>query len=857
VPDILSAFRLAWITAALCAGLVGTQAAYAGSPQSPASGQVDSAAPDAATAQHSQVQKSSDARAVAIAVVDENGAVVAEAQVTVEEPGMAPSRLTTDFNGHGTYSINGATAYVLRVQKPGFYATVMNEADPEAREVQLVLRHEQMLVQQVDVSASAPEIDTQQVSDETTLALPEIVNIPYPTSRDIRNLLQFFPGVVQDNNGDFHVAGSEVWATLDLLDNFDIRSPISGRLAMRFSADAVRSIDQETTRYPVRYGRSTGGVMAFFTGMGDNKFRFNATDFLPSFRQVNGIRFDKTVPRVTFSGPLKRNHAWFFDGLEVEYDNIYIKELPANADTDEVIRGSNLFRVQANLTPRNILNTGLLFNEYHSPYDGISPLTPQASTTNTDILAWLPYGRDQHSFHNGALLDVGLGVTRFRDGYEPHAGPPYALTPELSQGAYFENLTSRSQRVEANAIFYFPPRHWMGEHDLQVGVDLDRIGYDEAYRRAPVDYLAEDHATVLRQSTFPQTPPFTRHNVESGLYVQDRYTPRAGLLIEPGLRVDFDEIISDPLVSPRLAVVYSPPRWASATKISAGWGVYYEHTQLEYLTRALAGIRYDTYYAADGVTPPPPLNTRLVTNFTYNDESLREAYALNWSVGIEQKVPGAIYLKANYIQKEVEHEFTYVNQNAPALWGTYTLTNQRQDDDSVTEVEARHTFRDNYTLFGAYTHARAHTNAAIDYVPTISYLGPQQSGPLAWDTPNRVLSWGWLPFYLPWFRKNWDFVYTFDRHTGFPFTAVDADRVVVGRANGQRFPAYESFSPGLEWRFHFHGMYLGLRGIMENALNKGDYTVVNNVVDSPQYGTFSEPLGRAITARIRLIESKK
>jgi hypothetical protein len=185
------------------------------------------------------------------------------------------------------------------------------------------------------------------------------------------------------------------------------------------------------------------------------------------------------------------------------------------------------------------------------------------------------------------------------------------------------------------------------------------------------------------------------------------------------------------------------------------------------------------------------------------------------------------------------------------------LTNQREDDDSVAEIEARHTFKNNYTLFGAYTHSLARTNAVIDYQPTISWLGPQQSGPLAWDTPNRVLSWGWLPFYLPWFRKNWDFVYTFDRRTGFPFTAINANYQVVGRANSQRFPNYSSFSPGLEWRFHFGGMYLGLRGILENATNNGNYAVVNNNVDSPQYGMFTEPLGRALTARIRLIESRK
>jgi hypothetical protein len=43
---------------------------------------------------------------------------------------------------------------------------------------------------------------------------------------------------------------------------------------------------------------------------------------------------------------------------------------------------------------------------------------------------------------------------------------------------------------------------------------------------------------------------------------------------------------------------------------------------------------------------------------------------------------------------------------------------------------------------------------------------------------------------------------------------------------------------------------------MENATNSKDPLEVNNVVVSPQYGTVSEFLGRAFTARIRLIGSK-
>jgi hypothetical protein len=792
-------------------------------------------------------------RLTALSIVDETGAAVADAQVIVQEPGRAEVRLASDYAGHGSFTVLGKQPYTLRVEKPGFYRTVMNSTDPEISEIRVVLHHEQMLVQQVSVTASVPGIDPEQTTDARVMNVPEIINIPYPTSRDIRNLLPFYPGVIADETGQVHVVGSETYATLDTLDGFDIRSPVSGNLAMRFSADAVRSIDERTTRYPVEYGRATGGVIAFTTGIGDNKFRFGATNFIPSFRENNGIRFDKFVPRVSFSGPLVPNRAWFFDGFEIEYDNIYISELPSNADTNELIRGSNLARFQINTAPANILSFGLLYNNYHSPYEGISALIPQESTVDRNTIGWLPYVRNQFSFHNGALLDSGLAFQRIRDSYEPNGTVPYAITPEQPQGSFFESATGRSQRVEGNAVLYLPPQQWFGTHNFKAGIDLDHIAFDETITRTPVSYLRENR-TLSRLSQFPSTLPFTRHNVEVGAYLQDRWTPISNLIVEPGLRFDWDEITRRPCIAPRLAIAWTPAELKDATKISAGIGLYYEHTQLEYLERALAGIRYDTFFAADGVTPITP---PLLTTFTANDSSLHQARAINWSIGLEQKLPASTYLTANLIRKRVSNLFAYVNQSGPAaISGNYALTNTREDNDTLEEIELRHTFAHGYTLFGAYTHSTARTSAAIDYTPTISYLGPQQSSPLAWDSPNRVLSWGWLPFDLPWLRKNWDFVYTLDWHTGFPYTSVNANYLVVGAAGGRRFPHYTNFSPGLEWRFHFHGAYFGLRGIIENITGSGDYTVVYNNVDSPQYGTFTQPLRRALTARIRLINSK-
>jgi hypothetical protein len=428
----------------------------------------------------------------------------------------------------------------------------------------------------------------------------------------------------------------------------------------------------------------------------------------------------------------------------------------------------------------------------------------------------------------------------------------------MAEGSYFENLTGRSERLEGTAALYLPPRHWAGQHDVKMGLDLDHIVYNQDQTRTAVSYMREN-GTPDRQSVFAAAPPFTMHNGEIGAYIQDRWQSAKGWLgkgwlLEPGLRFDWDEVVRRALVAPRLAAVYAPPGDQDKTKISAGIGLYYEHTQPEYLAQTFAGVRSDTYYQVNGVTPTGPAE---MTEFTANQGTLRAPRALNWSVGVERALPWSIVAGANFIQKRTTDVLTFANQGgAAALAGDYLLTNGREDRYSSEQFDARRLFASGYTVYVSYTHSSARTNAALDYLPTPSPLGSQQSGPLPWDTPNRLISWGWLPVPIAMLKKQWDLVYLLDWHNGYPFTAVNAAQQVVGAAGAQRFPDYVNFSPGVEWKFHFRGQYWGLRGVIENATGSQNPAVVNNVVDSPEYGMFSEFQGRAFTARIRLIGAK-
>jgi hypothetical protein len=188
---------------------------------------------------------------VTVTVVDENGVVVPDARVIVSQPGQASVEFDTNHAGRIGFALPNLVPYQLQVEKEGFYQGLMRNVDPQLEDIQFILEHEQIVRQEFNVVASTSTIDPQQTADVSTMSTPEVVNIPYQTSRDIRNLLPFNPGVIQDLSGQAHVAGSPTYATLDLLDGFDLRSPVSGTLSLHVSTDAVRSIDVESTRYPV------------------------------------------------------------------------------------------------------------------------------------------------------------------------------------------------------------------------------------------------------------------------------------------------------------------------------------------------------------------------------------------------------------------------------------------------------------------------------------------------------------------------------------------------------------------------------------------------------------------------------
>ncbi len=777
-----------------------------------------------------------------VSVTDENGVAVPSARVFLQPPVPGSSlRGETDFTGRCQFDRLAPGTYQLRVEKQDFYSLAVPAVNLGATvNLDLTLSHQQEVREVVTVAGSPPAIDPTQISSQEKLSGLDILNIPYPATRDYRNVLNFIPGVVQDTFGQPHIAGAETYQVLTLLDSFNVTQPANGQLLMRVSTDAFRSVEVETSRLPAEYGKESGGILSLNTGIGDDHYRFIATDFTPSLQNKKGIALDSVAPRITFSGPLRRGRVWFFDGMDGEYDNIVVPELPTGADHNDLWRVGNLGKIQANLTSRNILTTSFVVNHLHDPHQGLSPQTPREATASDVESAYLGTVKDQHYFSGGELLETGLAFTKYNLAQTPLGTAPYFLTPETAIGNFYFTARTHASRWQALANLYLPARQWHGRHQFKVGVDLDRLKYDAAFTRQPISFLIKTPPTTpppqdfcsgmpspcSRFSTFTGGAASATYNSETSGYAQDQWLLTERLLIEPGVRLDWDEIVRRALVSPRLAGTYVLDREGN-TKLSAGAGMVHESTPLVLIARPFAGQRLDQFFDTQG----NPINPPVPTTFFVNRQTLQAPRFLNWSFGVEKKLPRATYLKAEFVERRGIHGFVY---NAPvcSLACDFGLQNTREDRYDAFQFSLRHNFHERYALMGAYTRSRTHSNQVLDFNVDNPTLSPQAAGPYPWDTPSRFLSWGYLPFFRLPIIHRLDLAYSAEARSGFAFSAVNSRQQIQGNPDSYRFPTYFSLNVHLEKRFHLFGAFWAVRGGLDNLTDHRNPLFVNNNVDA-------------------------
>ncbi len=786
-----------------------------------------------------------------VIVNDENGLPVSLAQVYLMNSSSQPvAKGETNYSGRYVFRDLTTGNYQLLVQKEGFYAVrSSNVAVGTHASTEVTMNRVREIHERVNVVASPAAIDPAKTSSTQRLSDTEVMNLPYSVPRDIKYALPLIPGIVQDATGQIHINGAPTRDILDQLDGFNITDPASGYFDARVPVDALRTVTVYDSRYPAQYGKASGGVLDLETGMGDDRYRFSGTDLIPSIQTHKGLHLNGWTPHGSFSGPLKKGKAWFLLAPESEYDLELINELPPGADSNTRWRWGTLAKTQINLTPSNILTTDFLFNEFRSDHAGLSRFNPVETTASLNESIYHFSAVDQSTLSNGALMEYGIGFTRYHTAELPQGNATYVETPEGFSGNYFERGEARSERLQFISNIIAPTIRAWGTHEFRAGVDLDHVADVESFNRHEISIIRQN-GTLSRTVNFPGNPSIEQTNSEIGVYGQDHWSLTRQIVVDPGLRLEWDRILGGARVSPRLAASYTPSS-EDNTKLVAGIGVYYDESNIDLYTQPHSGIRIDNFNDPTGtflIRPP------VQSIFLLSPRGLKKPWFLNWSAGVERRLPADVFLRTEYIQKRGYDGWTYVNPcSGPqgCYTGQFTMNSTRRDRYDAEMISAKRRFGGGHVIYASYTHSNSRSNAVLDFNILNPYFSPQEGGPLPWDTPNRVVSWGILPLI-----RQFDLAYTLDWHDGFPFSVVNENQELVGPPDRLRFPAYFSLNMALEKRISLFGFRWQVRGGFDDITDRRNSYAVDNNIDSPTFLTYGSTGGRSLTGQVRLLGRK-
>jgi hypothetical protein len=779
-----------------------------------------------------------------ITVTDPNGVPLASAVVTVQRGTTSVFSGSTTPSGTLTLGALSPGVYQIVIGKQGFYSTSTSQVTITTAQPTLLEVHLQPLREyreEVDVSAQPSPIDPQQIASTQGIDAAELADIPFFHTRDYRNALPYIPGVISDGFGQIHVAGGSTQQTQDYLDGFEISQPAGGTLAVRVNPEALRKIDIESSRTSAQYGKGSAGVLNLQAQDGDNRFRFNATDFIPTLQTVKGITLNTWTPRAYFSGPIIRDRLWFDISHAGENDINIIKELPSGADRNTQWLTADLARLRLNLGERNVLTATTLVNLADSNNSGISALDPVSTTTNQDSSINFFALKDQITLARDTLLEFGAGTQITQTTVRPQGTLPYVFTPTGRTGNFFEFSQGRSERTQGFTNLYIRPVQWLGSHQFTLGGRVDRVIFHDLVSRSQIQFTDQTN-TLLRQIAFTNAPGFSVNTLESGAFLQDRWSS-GRLLLEPGVRWDRDAFLDRNFVSPRVAGAYILNS-SRETKFTGGIGIYYDRTNLDLISRAFQGSRTDTFLA--------PALTPITSSFLVNPAALSLPRFLNWSAGIESRLPAKIYGRVEFISRHGTGGWAYEQQPD----GSFSLRNNKQDRYDAAQITLRKEVKPGYEILLAYTRSKARSNETLDLSLDNPVFGNQIGGPLNWDAPNQLVSWGWLPLPSVWKLKKLDFAYSVLWHTGFPFITVDQFGRLVSGPSAHRLPDFISVSPAVEYKFAFHNYRWALRVGIDNITDSGNAFTVDNNINSPTFLRTFSTSHRSLNGRIRLLGKK-
>jgi len=779
----------------------------------------------------------------------------------------------TDDAGHYEFKELKPGTYAISISQPGFkpftQSLRLNAGEVAVVDIRVEL---QTVNEEVEVSETTQSIATEDATTPSvTLTQRQLISLPTAQEK-IREVLPVTPGVVKTLDGKLNFKGADENQSLLIVNSARTTDPVTGSFAVPVPTDAVQSFAVYKTPYNATLGSFTGGLTEVETKPPDDGWSFRLKSFIPSVLGKNGsmVGLQEATPGVDFSVPLIKHKLLFSEIFQYDMKKRTVRGLPWPYDISKKQGFSTFSTLEAILSKTHVLT--LTVNAYPSriQHADINALVPQPASNDLNQKGVTVGLTDRYEFSSGAILSTIAQYTRFDSNAHGQGPADMLVTPEGWGGNYFNQWSRRGKEFQVVPAYQFAEKHWLGRHELHVGVDFDHRSYVGVSTSHPVQILRQD-GTLAEEITFLAAPPQNVSDSAVAEFIQDHWVMDSHWAMDLGARLSTETNGWSAAVAPRAGVAYSPGK-EGKTVIRAGVGLFYS------LLPLLAGdftanpTQVIAPFDTAGLPSGPPLTytnayasgLNPLTASGLPTEPETTPRNLTWNVQVEHALRKNLLLRVGYIDSHTTYLFA-VNPFTAAAGGQsfLALTNTGSSHYRELESTVHFTFRRTDEINASYVWSRTRgdlNNLSAVLIPFEQpVIRPNVYGILPYDVPNRMVTWGIIS--LP---KSFKFSPIVDVHSGYPYSNIDTLQNYVGTPNGQRFAEFFTLDVKIYRQFRIpflgtehgkgkgHHVRLGFYSL--NVTNHGNFNAVYNNVTAPNFGQFVGFLDRREGAVIDFVD---
>jgi Carboxypeptidase regulatory-like domain/TonB dependent receptor len=652
---------------------------------------------------------------------------------------------------------------------------------------------------------------------------------------DFQSLLTVLPSIIRGPDGRLRVKGGGPTTGALQVSSASLNDPSTGDFDLELPSGAVESVEVLSNPFAAEYGRFSTSVTQVRTRRGTNEWVVKPDNLVPGFGKGFGF-INKFEPRLSLSGPIKRDRLLFGQYFQYRFARTEVRSLP-----DRPLLGLESFdsftRLDAVLSPRHALTGGLIYFPRKITNATLSTFRPPETTTKFTQEGLSAGVADRLVLSASTVLETTFAVRAFQVEQKPMGSLPMFYAPQGQSGSFFsdqERSVNSEQFVQSLTV---SKDGWVGQHIFKFGLDIQHSRFDGIDANREVQVLRLD-GSLAERTTFvsPLVEP-DASALEVSVFAQDRWRVTNRLNVELGFRIDRDGVIDRLNYSPRVGLSMSLlPEGRGILR--GGIGKFAERTQLTVNAFTQYSARTVQRFGLDGTPVRSP-----VTFVHTMPDPLRTPESIVQTVAWDQRVGRRFFLKAAYLRRNGVRAYVL---NPDADLGLLSLSSSGASRYWEVETTGRWLASEHRDLSVAYVRSRS-TRELNDYDQFFGnfrnpIIRPNEDSLSPTDVTNRVIVRGSIGL-----LAQWVFTPIYEWRTGFPWSAVDEFQDFVGTRNrAGRLPSVSTLDFTIARPMHFR-KYRFTAGIkVYNAFDSGSERDVQNNITSPDYGTFYNPIQRSI-----------